>query len=312
MNSICIGLCTAQRPVLLRKCLDSLAALNLPEGYSVRLLVVDNEAEPNNWPIVYDFAASCPFPVNYFHEPSCGIPMARNRVLDEAMNFSADWIAFLDDDEVADPDWLAALMAPEYLDTPVIRGLHITLFPEKMPFWALPAKFQSPEKIEGKIKDRAGTGNVRFSSMLLKHGLRSNENLCFLGGEDREFFTFARLAGFTIKQTAKAITWEHAHPSRYTLRGQAYRSYWNGVARAKLKAKLSSSRSEIMKYYIKAGPKLLFGLALLTFAPFALILGGARFKRFIVKGAKEASEAVGILAALFGILPQPYADIIGH
>jgi succinoglycan biosynthesis protein ExoM len=68
------------------------------------------------------FCATAPFPVYYVHEPICGIARARNAALDKATELGADWIAMLDDDEVADPRWLANLMAPEYLDTPVLMG----------------------------------------------------------------------------------------------------------------------------------------------------------------------------------------------
>src|SRR5262245_18908423 len=110
---VAIGVCTAGRPQMLTACLSSIARQRLPERcpepWQLHLVVVDNEPEPNNQQLVEEFAASCPFPVRYVHEPRRGIPQARNAVLD-AFEDRSDWIAFTDDDCRPDPDWIAALL----------------------------------------------------------------------------------------------------------------------------------------------------------------------------------------------------------
>ncbi len=45
-------------------------------------------------------------PLTYVHEVRAGIPLARNAVLHAARNLNPDWIAFVDDDEVIDREWL--------------------------------------------------------------------------------------------------------------------------------------------------------------------------------------------------------------
>ncbi len=47
----------------------------------------------------------------YRHQPQRGIPQARNAALDAARELGATHVAFIDDDETAAPDWLAALWA---------------------------------------------------------------------------------------------------------------------------------------------------------------------------------------------------------
>ena len=42
IESIAIVICTFHRPDLLRQCLDSIAALNNPEGVPLSIVVVDN------------------------------------------------------------------------------------------------------------------------------------------------------------------------------------------------------------------------------------------------------------------------------
>jgi succinoglycan biosynthesis protein ExoM len=123
LKSVLIGVCTAQRPKMLKACLDSLAAQIVPEHVSLRAVVVDNEAEPNNRAAVEAQAARFPFPLAYEHEPRRGIPFARNRVLDHALAMNAEWIAFIDDDEIAKLDWLAQLVsATEKYCCDVVQG----------------------------------------------------------------------------------------------------------------------------------------------------------------------------------------------
>jgi succinoglycan biosynthesis protein ExoM len=131
---VCV--CTCHRPMLLARCLASLATPSLPPTFSVSLAVVDNDLDAGARPIVERFAAQFPFPLFYVHESVRGIACARSPALEKAMALGGEWIAMLDDDEVADPRWLAHLMAPEYLDTPVLMGAHVFVYPKPQPFWA--------------------------------------------------------------------------------------------------------------------------------------------------------------------------------
>jgi glycosyltransferase involved in cell wall biosynthesis len=53
---------------------------------------------------VASFLSYAPFPVFYVHEPRRGIAQARNAAMAKALEIGADWLAMIDDDEVADPD----------------------------------------------------------------------------------------------------------------------------------------------------------------------------------------------------------------
>jgi len=117
-----VGICTYARPVLLTACLESLARQSVPAGLAVSIAVVDNEPQPVRRALVSGFADRCPFPVHYVHQPRRGIAPARNAILDRAGELQADWIAMIDDDETAAPDWIEKLMAPEYRETPVLWG----------------------------------------------------------------------------------------------------------------------------------------------------------------------------------------------
>jgi len=90
---------------MLRAAVESLFAqkdLAVP----VELIVVDNDAHRSAEKIVEDLAQRGPLPVRYFCEVRAGISYARNAGVARSRG---RYLAFLDDDEVACPNWLAAL-----------------------------------------------------------------------------------------------------------------------------------------------------------------------------------------------------------
>src|SRR3990172_5132121 len=109
---VLVGVCTHRRPQMLRDCLDSLTQQLIPSNISAAIVVVDNEPVPAAGTIVDEFVNISPIPLYYVHEPRRGIACARNAVLDTATSMCADWIAFIDDDEIAEQDWLANLSNP--------------------------------------------------------------------------------------------------------------------------------------------------------------------------------------------------------
>jgi glycosyltransferase involved in cell wall biosynthesis len=99
-----VVVCTRDRPQDLRRCLRSLAIQDYPD-YAV--WVVDNApASRGTRQVVDSFAAE--MNIRYIAEPRPGLSRARNAAL--GADLQSDWVAWLDDDEVADPMWLTELM----------------------------------------------------------------------------------------------------------------------------------------------------------------------------------------------------------
>ena len=161
MHKVAICVCTYHRPRMLRECLLSLATLSVPSDIRPIVIIVDNEAEPNNRDVVSEFMESCPFQVSYIHELKRGIAAARNAALKLADALNAAWIAFIDDDARADPDWLAEIMSPEYRSTAVLMGANKYIYPTPTPFWV---QEEEPKGEEGQKCKTAYSGNVRFSA----------------------------------------------------------------------------------------------------------------------------------------------------
>jgi GT2 family glycosyltransferase len=100
MNSaLTAAICTRDRPELLARALRSLLAQRRPP---LEILVVDNSPsdERTRELLAREFQT-----VRYVREPVPGLDFARNRAIRES---SGRYLAFLDDDAVAGPDWAAA------------------------------------------------------------------------------------------------------------------------------------------------------------------------------------------------------------
>jgi GT2 family glycosyltransferase len=96
-----VAICTRERPDDLRRSLAAAAALPNRGG---GVLVIDNCPATQ---ATRELAARFP-EVRYVMEPRKGLNNARNRALGEA---GTDIVAFIDDDAVADPGWLDAIVA---------------------------------------------------------------------------------------------------------------------------------------------------------------------------------------------------------
>lgn len=98
---ITVVVCTRERPKGLKACLESLLTQEYPE-FSV--VVVDNAPVTDESKAVVEGLSSSM--IRYVVEPKKGLSHARNRALEIIDDGIVAWI---DDDEVADPHWLAEL-----------------------------------------------------------------------------------------------------------------------------------------------------------------------------------------------------------
>src|SRR3954471_20358160 len=102
-----VGVCTFRRAAV-ADTLASLAGQMLPRDYALRVIVADNDETPSAEPVVRGAADAQGLDLTYVHAPARNISRARNACLEAA---TADWFAFIDDDETASPGWLSALLA---------------------------------------------------------------------------------------------------------------------------------------------------------------------------------------------------------
>ena len=106
---ICVVIPTRGRPEGFRNALRSVASQEA-DGFTFSVVVSDNNPDGSARNAVETFARTAPVPVAYVHTPEPGVSNARNAGL-EAASPAARYIAFLDDDQVAPPHWLARTLA---------------------------------------------------------------------------------------------------------------------------------------------------------------------------------------------------------
>jgi len=212
---VCV--CTFRRSHIVET-IRSIGRLAIRPNWVIRVIVADNDETPSARDIVEATARECSLSLTYVHAPARNISVARNACLDAA---TARYIAFIDDDEVADPDWMAALMATlESRDADVVLGPVQAVYRPDCPDWMRKGDFHStrPVWVNGEIIT-GYTCNVLFRRLApALSGRRFRVELGGSGGEDHEFFTSAWRAGGTIAYAATALITEPVADNRSNLR----------------------------------------------------------------------------------------------
>ena len=130
--TVCI--CTRNRVAYLRDTIEAVRTQALPRGL-FDVLVVDNGSSDGTSDMVNEcFGSSENLIVRCVREEVAGLSRARNRALAET---TSDFIAFLDDDAIPAPGWLAAL-SDAFISSPdvdVVGGGIIPVYEGGAPVW---------------------------------------------------------------------------------------------------------------------------------------------------------------------------------
>jgi succinoglycan biosynthesis protein ExoM len=223
---VCI--CAFARREGLRRCLQSLAAQIDAPRFRVR--VADNHLQPAvaNW--ISEDCRELSFELQVLHAPHSNIAVARNALLRAC---TADWIAFLDDDEVAQPDWLSALYVAR--DTgDVVFGPVRALYADTAPGWLVRGDLLSKRPaLRPHGVDTGPSANVLVRRTSIG-ALHFDESLGRTGGEDTVFFAALHDRGARLAFCEDAVACEQAAPERSTLRALLLRNFSSGHAHARV------------------------------------------------------------------------------
>lgn len=218
---VCIA--TFRRPLFLTRCLASLRAQDL-QGIALRVIVIDNDKQQSAQETVTHFREACGFPVVYQVEPQQNIALARNRALQQVQ---AEYLAFVDDDELVSSFWLQALLATLLRnDADIVFGPVISKLPPDAPDWAHKI-FRRPEYRTDASIDTGGAGNVLMKHDVVRHAA-FDPAFGLTGGEDTSFFHRAHLNGRKMVWCQEAIVLEPVVESRLTLEWARRRNFRGG------------------------------------------------------------------------------------
>lgn len=225
MRRVDVCVCTFRRASVVQL-LASLAKQELPEGFRVRLVVADNDDTPSARGTVEGAFADLGLDGLYLHAPARNISIARNACLDAA---DAELVAFIDDDEIAGPQWLARLIAEmDRARADVVFGKVNAVYPDGLPGWMAAADLHStPAPFRGGKIDGGYTCNVLMRREAVGE-LRFDPAFGRSGGEDTTFFAALGRRGVALAYTADAVVTEPVTAARSSLKWLAMRAYRSG------------------------------------------------------------------------------------
>ncbi|WP_439617198.1 glycosyltransferase [Shinella sp.] len=297
MTRIDIAVCTFRREAL-SETLASLARLTVPQGVQLRVIVADNDVEPSARERVA--AVRLPMDIAYVHCPAGNISIARNACLDHA---DADFIAFVDDDETVEPQWLDRLLAEAEKGADVVLGPVRAVYGADAPSWMRRGDFHStlPVWVGGEI--RTGyTCNVlmRLAAPSLA-GRRFDLALGRSGGEDTAFFDAVHAAGGRIAFAEEAWVQEPVPASRARFAWLAQRRLRMGQTHGRLLAERHEGFARLTAAALAAAK-----CATCFAGAAALLLLPVRRNRFVLRGLLHA----GAVGGLFGARAiEPYGTV---
>ena len=238
---------TFRREELLLRLLGSIHTARIPPGLTVQVVVIDNDNRDRTLGNLHRFAASSPLPIIVLQERRPGKSTALNTALAVS---TADYVGFLDDDELVDPSWFE--VAHQAILTggwDFVGGRSLPLWPAGRPDW-LP---ESCPAVLGIVDSgptsqpygpafpgilTGGNALARLSTLRELGGfapdLGPSCTRRLLSGEDEDLYWRLLRAGAKGLYLPDLVVRHHIHPDR--LRKRYYRSwfFWNGTAKGLL------------------------------------------------------------------------------
>ena len=297
--AICIP--TFRRPAGLRALMLEINDLVRNEGLDFRVVVVDNDACGSARLVLDELSGRLNYPVQYALEPERGLSSVRNTALERAMD--ADGIAFIDDDEVPDANWLIELVrAQQMFGADAVRGVVVSRFAQAVPSWiARGGFFERSRPATGTVLKEAAAGNVLICTKVLRAtGLRFDPQFSLSGSEDTDFFSRLDAAGAVIIAANGAVVYETIPPERATARWLSLRALRISNADAFLSLKRSSSFTDRVQIFVHGLSRLAVGVAI---AIFTIPLGRVA----MVDNLRRIARAMGDVMAAIGVHYNEYS-----
>ena len=310
---VVIAVCTRDRPSMMQDCLTSLFKQELPADIEPVALVVENNQSSACRALVESARKIAPpeWRVQYALEPQLGIPLARNRALKVALDLDPDWIAFIDDDEAADPKWLSAMLAcASCFDADVVHGPVHFVYATAAPSW-LPQRGPKSRRSGTRLLT-AHTNNVFLRAAIARSGLRFDETMRFSGGEDSDFFYRAAEDGWVLCWAADAVVRETVSPARLTMRWQLDRAKRVASNATVSHVKRHGLGSAVLTHGSKGVRRTVRGVLIAGAGTILIPLSPRWGKPLAFKGLQDIWSGIGSLSAFVLKPSQPYTRVDGH
>lgn len=274
---IIIAICTYKREKLLERLLVNLQKINYP-SFKTEILVVDNDINQSAKEVCEKFKKKAKINIVYSIEENRGFSNARNKALKKSFNLGATHIAFIDDDEIADKNWLINHVDfyNKFNDIYISSAPTYKKFEQNYPDYIVNnITFKSISHKElGKLKKTAAGGNVFFPLDIVKHSnIYFDDTLNVTGSEDTDFFGRLSNAGYKIGWNNNAVNYEIVQSDRANIKWILKRAFNTGYSVAKIKKRQLSKTKSIL-YNVEKFITVIFEIIIL---PFTIIAGLTMF-----------------------------------
>jgi glycosyltransferase involved in cell wall biosynthesis len=291
--SIAVCICTFRREPTLTALLQAIGRLELAglDAERIRIVLVDNDHAGSAEHVARRLGDSLPCAIRYRIEPRRGIPFARNTAVREAG--PVDFIAFIDDDEVPEPQWLAELVRVQRLSgAAIVTGPVLPLLPTPAPRWARAGGFyERPRHRTGERLDYARTSNVLIAARVFGGHAEPFSPRFVLGGEDTHFFMRAHRESHAIVWADGARVHESVSGDRVRLGWLLRRAYRRGVILSQCLQEFAWSPPRILKRAVHGLVRVAHGGVLVLGA----VSGGPVAA---IRGLREIAFGFGLLHGL--------------
>ncbi|OUS08557.1 hypothetical protein A9Q96_03705 [Rhodobacterales bacterium 52_120_T64] len=310
---ICITICTRERPIMLRRVLESCTEIKPDYRSELQFIVVENGPAAGGADIVTEFTSR--LAISYVHEPNVGVVCARNAGIEAFLKTDADWMATIDDDEIVSENWLIAMLdaIDRYPQCKTFAGPQNWIQPKTVNKWLRVKPKSNPET--GTPFWNASTANALFRRSVFdanKIGLRFNPVFNLSGGEDTHLF-------FELKDMGEDVLWVREAECFEPL--VLERTYFRNRAKRTIQAAQNWGLSIIIREgNFRGGGKVLSycltcAVNFVTFGVCGAFIGIFRAntgQAILNKSLATGCHAIGYFKAIFLPLGMQYEQIDGE
>lgn len=254
---------------MLTDCLTSVAALHRLTRDEFAIVVVDNseslDMRKDNRHVANTALDTGAFTI--LEEDSLGIPFARNRALNFAVDRGADAVVFLDDDQTVPPDWLQVMVnvwREEGAD--VVKSSVCWQFDGEGRYREVIELMEPKTGPDGRLRNMklfATNGVLIDRKVFTEWGLRFDEDFGLAGGSDSDFSFRSCVRGGKHILTSETQACEICPTSKQTLRWLIYREFRIGGSLAPIALQKRGRALLLYKYICQTIRFGIFALALI-------------------------------------------------
>ncbi len=221
---ISIAVCTRNRSSMLADCINSLLNQNV-DSESFEILIIDNNSTDNTKEVATKFCKNHNN-IKYFFEETTGYSAPRNCGW---KNASGKIVAYIDDDEIAAPNWIESILATFQIEEKpdIIGGICEVKYDKIPPEWFTDSMGGTNRtRPKGLLNHRTdfylGCGNIAFKKEILEilSGFSNNFDMkdgFLMMGEDTDICQRAKNVRFKLYYNPEIIIYHRMNSNNYDI-----------------------------------------------------------------------------------------------